>query len=135
MARRELAIDTDVATFALAVLGLVFFAAMAAAGWFSVLKLQASPHRTTWMDYLAFFYAIWIFVACKGEPKVVRAVRFFLGLLLVVMAIPISVSLLHLSPQTAGLLSLWSTMTSALLSTAAALFLVAWFGKKFRDAS
>jgi hypothetical protein len=132
--RKQLLLDTDVMTFSLAILGLLGCAGLAIRDWHQVLQLRASPHRAAWQDYFGFVYALWIFVGVKGDPKVVRAVRLLVGLLLVVMSIPIAASLMHLSRETARALSLWSELTSAFLFTTAALFLLAWFRGKFRDA-
>lgn len=131
---KHLLLDTDVATFSFAVPALLICAAFAFVAWYKVVEVRASPNGATWQTYLGFVYALWLFVGMKGDLKVVRAARFLLGLLLLVLGIPIAVSLMHLSSQTARALSLWSHLTSAILYTAVTLFLIVWFRDKFRDA-
>jgi len=131
---RHLLLDTDVATFSLAIVTLLVCACFAAASWHSVVRLRTSPHGADWQTYIGFVYALWLLIGLKGDPKIVRAARFLLGLLVMIMGIPIAVSLMHLSPPTARALSLWSHLTSAILYTAVTLFLIVWFRDKVRDA-
>lgn len=133
-ARRELELDTDSVTFWQEVIGLLASALLAAREIYSVVKLQATPHRGSWQTYLGLAFALWLFIDIKGDPKVVRSVRFGLGLLLLAMGIPAVVFLMDLSSETARALSLWSHATLAILYSGIFLFCVVWFRDKFRNA-
>lgn len=128
------ALDTDSVTFWQAVIGLLVSALLAASELYRVVELRTTPHDASGQTYLGLALALWLFVSVKSDPSVVRAARFGLGLLLVVMGIPVAVSLMHLSSQTARALSLWSHVTSAILYSGIALFLIVWFRDRYRDA-
>ena len=132
-ARRELVLDTDVRTFWFAIFALLGCAALAISEMYRVVKLRASPHGTSWQTYLGFAYGLLVFAAVRGEQKIVRAARFAMGLLLLVMGIPIAVTVLHLSTETARALSLWSHLTSAILYGGIVVFLIVWLKDKFRE--
>ena len=134
LAQRRLALDTDVVTFWLSLCGLLLFTGLAVRGFYEVVRLRTSALHATWLDYFGFMFVLWMFISAKGHPKIIRAMRFLLGLLLVLLGIPIVVSLMNLSRETARALSLWSHLTSALLYSAVVLFLIVWFRNRFRDA-
>lgn len=127
-------LDTDSLTFWQGVIGLLASALLAAREFYCVVELRTTPHRASWQEYLGLALGLWLFVSAKSDPGVVRAARFGLGLLLVVMGISVAISLMDLSGETAHALSFWSHVTSAILYSGVFLFLIVWLRDKVRDA-
>ena len=126
---KELALDTDVASFTGAVLGVVFYGGFAAIEWWRVAHLRASAfHSVTWQDYLLLVLLGWAAIKDKNRP-----VRFAIGCCLFFFALCMAASLLHLSTQTQRLISLWTTLTNAFVLTGASAFLASWLWRIIRD--
>jgi hypothetical protein len=126
---KEIAIDTDVASFTGALLGIVGCTAFAAVGLWSLVHLRVGTFSASWRDYLAAGFALWALATVKE-----RAARFAFAICLVLECVRISASLLHVSTDLARLLFLWSSLTSVLLFGAMAAFLTGWLWKTFENA-
>jgi hypothetical protein len=91
-ARRELVLNTDSASFTLAVLVLLGSAGMAAIEWWTVVHARGSVRRSGWQEYLAVLLGVWMLVDSKGQREFPRAARFALGVILTVLALKIGSS-------------------------------------------
>jgi hypothetical protein len=127
--KKEIAIDTDAASFTGALLGIVGCTAFAAVGLWSLVNLRVGTFAASWRDYLAAIFALWALANVKE-----RAARFAFAICLVMEGVRIGASLLHVPTDTTRLFFLCSTLTSVLLFGAMAAFLTGWLWKTLRNA-
>jgi hypothetical protein len=127
--RKQVAIDTDVASFTGAILGIVGCAGFAAIGLWALVHLRVGSFSASWRDYIAGAFTVWALVTVKD-----RAARFAFAICLGLQCLRIGASLLRVSTETARLLSLWSTLTSVLLFGAMTVFLTGWLWKTLQGA-
>lgn len=127
--KKEIALDTDAASFTGALLGIVGCTAFAAVGLWSLVNLRVGTFSASWRDYLAAIFALWALATVKE-----RTARFAFAICLVAECVRISASLLRVSTDTNRLLFLWSSLTSVLLFGAMAAFLIGWLWKTLRHA-
>jgi hypothetical protein len=127
--RRELVVDTDLASFTGAILGVLVAAAFAAIEWWSVLHLRAPQYHVRWHDYVVAAIAGW---ALLMERE--RTSQFFVGLLLTIELGRIATAWLRLSDANRRAISLWSSLTMAVLFSAVVVFGMNWLWQKIRTA-
>ena len=132
-ARRELVLDTDSATFTLAVLVLLGSGGMAAIEWWTVVHARASVHRAGWQEYLALLLGVWMLVDSKGQREFPRAARFALGVILTVLALKIAVSFVGAPDEILRAVSLWSALTVAILAMGMCVWSALWLWRKLQD--
>lgn len=134
MGRETLAVNTDAATFTLAILGTLGCAGMAAIGWWTVLHARSSTHRASWQEYVGLVLGIWILIDSRKRPLQPRGLRFVFGITLFALALNVAISLTHLPSETVRQLSLWSGLTMALITSAMSVWCSIWLWRKLREA-
>lgn len=130
MARKDLVFDTDVATFAEAIFAAILLSVFAINEWWRVLTLRAPQQTATWHDYIAVILAGWVLLTEDDKRS-----RFLCSGLLLVELARIGVTWLRLSDALRRSISLWSTLTLALLFSAVALCFIGWVWQRFQTAS
>jgi hypothetical protein len=136
-ARKQLAIDTDVVSLTLVLIGAVACAGFAVIEWWSVVQTRGAPHRVGspgWQAFLALGLGVWI-ICSKRNPSEPRAARFALIGMFVILALQVAASLLHLGSESMRVLWLCSGLLAALFFTGMTLSLIAWLWRKLRDAT
>jgi hypothetical protein len=131
--RRELVLDTDSASFTLAVLVLLGSAGMAAIEWWAVVHARGSVHRAGWQEYLALLLGVWMLVDLKGQREFPRAARFALGVILSLLALKITVSFVAAPDEILRAVSLWSALTVAIVAVGMCVWSALWLWRKLQD--
>jgi hypothetical protein len=137
---KELVLDTDMASFTLAFLGVVVCAGFAAIEWLSFSRLLWRPASkvqvsttVTWQTYMALGLG-GLLIFFRRRPSEFRILRFAFIALLVFLGLKVGFALLHLNSGA----MLWSSFCSALIGalcfSGMAIFLIAWLWHKFREA-
>jgi hypothetical protein len=135
--RKQLALDTDVASFTLAILGIIACAGFAVIEWWSVVQPRGALHRLGppgWQESVALVLGVWM-ICSKRNPSEPRAARLALIGMFVILALQVAASLLHLGSGSMRILSLCSGLLAALFFTGMTLSLIAWVWRKLRGAA
>ena len=127
--RRELVIDADVASFTGAICGVFVAAAFAAIQWWYVFQLRAPRYQVRWHDYVVTVLAGWVLFRERERP-----LRFGAGLLLATELGRLATAWLRLSDSIRRVISLWPSLTMALLFSAVVIFGISWLCQKVRTA-
>jgi len=135
--RKQLALDTDVASFTLAILGIIACAGFAVIEWWSVVQPRGALHRPGppgWQASVALVLGVWM-ICSKRNPSEPRAARLALIGMFVILALQVAASLLHLGSGSMRILSLCSGLLAALFFTGMTLSLITWVWRKLRGAT